>query len=269
MTEAGRPLLTLVLSTAATAAAWHVLRAAPPGGPELWERPNHAGRTVTLLEGPSVVSGAATAALLGGAGPSALVATLGAGGLGAWDDLAGDTGPKGLRGHLGALVRGRLSTGVVKTLGLGLTGLLAAAALGSDRHDSARLLDLTLGAGVVAGSANLINLLDLRPGRALKVALLAGVPFTLAGSRPAAAATGAALAVLRDDMASRSMLGDTGANSLGALLGLALVGRTGTRGRLVGLSLLTALTLASERVSFTSIIERTPGLRELDAWGRR
>jgi hypothetical protein len=65
------------------------------------------------------------------------------------------------------------------------------------------------------------------------------------------------------------MLGDTGANSAGALLGAALVERTGRGGRCAALAVLTALTLASERVSFTRVIESTPGLRELDALGRR
>jgi hypothetical protein len=65
------------------------------------------------------------------------------------------------------------------------------------------------------------------------------------------------------------MLGDTGANSAGALLGTALVQRTGRRGRWAALAVLTALTLASEKVSFTRVIESTPGLRELDALGRR
>jgi hypothetical protein len=64
------------------------------------------------------------------------------------------------------------------------------------------------------------------------------------------------------------MLGDTGANAAGALLGTALLARTGRRGRLVSLAALVALTLASEKVSFTRVIESTPGLRELDAWGR-
>ena len=65
------------------------------------------------------------------------------------------------------------------------------------------------------------------------------------------------------------MLGDTGANSAGALLGAALVQRSGRRGRWAALGVLAALTLASEKVSFTKVIESTPVLRELDAWGRR
>ena len=65
------------------------------------------------------------------------------------------------------------------------------------------------------------------------------------------------------------MLGDAGANALGALLGVALAARTGTAGRAVLLAGLAGLTAASERVSFTRVIESTPGLRELDALGRR
>jgi hypothetical protein len=85
----------------------------------------------------------------------------------------------------------------------------------------------------------------------------------------AGAAAGAAVAALPADLAGRSMLGDTGANSAGALLGTALVARSGHRGRLVALAVVTVLTLASEKVSFTTVIESTPGLRELDALGRR
>ena len=65
------------------------------------------------------------------------------------------------------------------------------------------------------------------------------------------------------------MLGDAGANAFGALLGVALAARTGPAGRAALLAGLVALTAASERVSFTQVIEKTPGLRELDALGRR
>lgn len=65
------------------------------------------------------------------------------------------------------------------------------------------------------------------------------------------------------------MLGDSGANALGALLGVALAARTGPVGRAGILAALVALTAASEKVSFTKVIQNTRGLRELDALGRR
>ena len=85
----------------------------------------------------------------------------------------GDTSSKGLRGHLGALAHGRLTTGSAKILGLAVGGLLAAALV--DRRpchgpaaSSPGPVGTLVGGAVVAGSANLVNLLDLRPGRALK-----------------------------------------------------------------------------------------------------
>lgn len=258
-----------------TWAAASFLKGHPPGGSERWTRPNHVGAPVTLLEGPAYTVGVVVGVLAGGAGAPAAVACLGAGALGALDDLVGDGSSKGLRGHLAAARRRELTTGVVKVVGLGLTGLAAAwlADRSSQRTRTgpAGLLATLVGGAVIAGSANMVNLFDLRPGRALKFVLLA-VPL-VAGretrSRAAmAATTGAALAALPDDLAGRSMLGDTGANSAGAVLGTALVARTELRGRTVALCVLTILTLASEKVSFTKVIESTPGLRQLDALGR-
>ena len=65
------------------------------------------------------------------------------------------------------------------------------------------------------------------------------------------------------------MLGDTGANLLGAVLGLAVVLETSRPVRTVVLIVLVVLNLASERVSFSAVIDRTPGLRQLDRLGRR
>jgi hypothetical protein len=64
------------------------------------------------------------------------------------------------------------------------------------------------------------------------------------------------------------MLGDTGANALGALLGLGAT-RLGRGGRLAVLAGLCALNGASEVVSFTKVIQRTPPLHWLDMLGRR
>ncbi len=204
------------------------------------------------------------------AGPAGVVAALGSGAFGALDDLAGDGSSKGLKGHFGAAARGEITTGFVKVVGIGATGLVAAALADRSREDVGPL-DTLVGGAVVAGAANLANLLDLRPGRALKATVLAALPLLLTrgpAAPRAAAAAGAALGVARPDLSGSSMLGDTGANAAGALIGAALLDATGRRGRLAALLVLGGLTLASERVSFTKVIESTPVLRELDAWGR-
>lgn len=270
---------------AGTRVVWHLLRERR-GQPwaARWERTNHAGRAVTLLEGVALVAGTAGTAVVtrpawtGSAVPYA-VASLGAGSLGALDDLRQDTDRKGLAGHLAALAQGQVTTGALKVIGLATTGVVAAGLEdGLARRGTGSAPADVLGAGVsalvggalVAGAANLANLFDLRPGRALKVGVVVAAPVVLSGrGSPAAAVTlGACLAVLPDDLAGWSMLGDTGANPLGAVLGLALVQRQGLRGRLATLTVITALTLASEKVSFSRVIEATPILRELDALGR-
>lgn len=131
------------------------------------------------------------------------------------------------------------------------------------------MINTVLGAGVIAGSANLLNLLDLRPGRALKVGLLTGSPLVAAGGGLAAGPVGAAAALLPEDLGERTMLGDCGANALGAVLGTALVTRTGPAGRVVALAAIAGLTAASERVSFTQVIAGNRVLRRLDELGRR
>ncbi|MGW9198582.1 hypothetical protein [Micromonospora chersina] len=270
-------------------AARYVLREvrSSPSAPAL-ERTNFRGRTVTLAAGPALAVGAATAGALGAgsapAGAAALLAGVGAGSVGLYDDIVGarpdQKAAKGFAGHLAALREGRVTAGLVKIAGVGAAGLGAAALLAADKRVAAhprrqragalgRGLDVLLGAGVVAGTANLVNLLDLRPGRALKSGMLLGAPLA---SGPyggiAAGAVGAAAGLVREDLDERVMLGDSGANALGALLGVSLAARTGPLGRAGVLAVLAALTAASEKVSFTQVIQRTPGLRHLDELGR-
>lgn len=266
MTGAGAAL-TAGAAAALTAAVVGLHRTGRlPGGSARWERVNHAGASVTLTEGVALAVGS-TLPLAVTDPPGALV-TAGAALAGAVDDLTGSAASaKGLRGHLRALSRGEVTTGALKIGALAGSGLLACA--WSDHRQGRGMTFSTLvGGALVAGSANLANLLDLRPGRALKV-FLAGGAVLVAGGRPAAAAVcGAGLVVLRDDLRGTSMLGDTGANPLGAAVGLAVAQAVGPRLRLASLAVVTALTLASERVSFTRVIESTPVLRELDRWGR-
>jgi hypothetical protein len=247
------------------------LTARPAGA--VWRRTNYAGRPVTLLGGPALAAAATASAALGApAGTRAAAAVAGsvAGLVGGYDDLAGarpeQAGDKGLAGHLRALRAGRVSAGAVKVAGIGAAA--GVAALMTRRGRGAA--DVVLTTGLVAGTANLVNLLDLRPGRAGKAA---GLLFaaTLGGPRGGLVAgpLGATLAVLPADLGERVMLGDCGANAVGALAGLRLAEIPGRGVRAGLLAAVVALTLASEKVSFTRVIEATPGLRELDRLGRR
>lgn len=256
------------------------------GGPlraEL-ERTNYAGRTVTLAEGAAVVGATTLLSLRAGRADALMIGAIGA--LGLADDLieprrrrAGLPVEKGLRGHLGALRRGRLTTGAAKAIGIPVVAGIGALLAPGPRRPVGMVVD----AGIAAGSANLVNLLDLRPGRALKVvlpaaALLAVVPARAGAEREARERSGAALALaallpgltaLPADLRERGMLGDAGANALGAATGAAAARRLPAPARVALLAGIVALTAASEKVSFSAVIDRTATLRRIDRWGRR
>ena len=141
---------------------------------------------------------------------------------------------------------------------------------------------MAVNAGLIAGGANLLNLFDLRPGRATKVALLSAALIAAGGAAAGgrdqerlaalaavAAPAGAALALLPEDLGERAMLGDAGANALGALLGAAAARSLPRPARIGALGVVAALTVASEQVSFTRVIAATPPLHWLDMLGRR
>ncbi len=288
------------------------LRQRPPGGDGTWSRVNHRGEPVTLLEGPAVALGGlagslAAAGLTGRERAALILAGAGAGALGSYDDLAGSGKRRGFRGHLGALAHGEVTTGAVKLLGIGAVGLAAGALAGprqgrvgnaaravgaagpggTVRPDSAvrpggvaghggaglvRVADVLVNAGLIAGGANLLNLFDLRPGRAIKVALGTGAMMSAASGRgrlAAAAPLAAAAALLPEDLGERAMLGDGGANALGAMLGTAAAVSLPRPARVTTLAVIAGLTAASEAVSFTKVIARTPPLNWLDMLGRR
>ena len=275
--RAGRTLVAVAAgATAAGAArlAYSALNQRPPGGTKTWSRTNHRGEPVTLLEGPAVAVGAVVGVLAGlrsAGGRTSLAMAAGAAGaaaFGTYDDLAGSGDRRGFGGHLGALRHGEITTGAIKLGGIGVTGMVSAALAGGSPAD------VVINAGLVAGGANLLNLFDLRPGRAIKVAAASGALIATGGAVSSAAAlaplppVAAALALLPEDLGERAMLGDTGANALGATLGAAatVLPRPARIALLAGIA---GLTAASEKVSFTKVIERTPALHWLDMLGRR
>ncbi|WP_045742217.1 hypothetical protein [Actinoplanes rectilineatus] len=262
-------------SVARAALAW-VRR--DPHAAEL-HRTNFQGRTVTLAGGPALAAGAtlgaAAGATTGRLAAAALTAGAVSGAVGFYDDIVGNRpeqkAAKGFAGHLGALREGRVTSGLVKIAGVGAAGLVASALIGSSRTGRfGRGVDVLLGAGVIAGAANFVNLLDLRPGRAIKAGLILGAPLAVGRHASMAAGTlSAGAALLPADLNEEIMLGDAGANALGALLGVTLTARTSTAGRLAALAVLGSLTAASEKVSFTKVIGDTPWLRYVDELGRR
>jgi len=200
--------------------------------------------------------------------PLVLFACFGFGLLGLVDDLLGTEGDRGFRGHLRALSEGRVTTGVLKIFGGAAVALVLAANVSfvSGRR-------LVADAVLIALAANLANLLDRAPGRAIKVGLLAWIPIALVAGGDAvgvaiAPVIGAFCGLLGDDLREHVMLGDTGANVLGAVLGLAVVLDVGRGPRNVVLVGLVLLTVAAEAFSFSTVIDRVPILRRLDAVGR-
>jgi Glycosyl transferase family 2 len=157
------------------------------------------------------------------------------------DSFSGEE--RGLREHL----RARRTTGVLKAVGIPLIGLW--------RTRSAS------GALLFALGANLLNQLDTRPGRCLKAYLLAALPL--------GAPVGRAVLLLPYDLAEKAMLGDSGSNAFGAVLGLKSVDRFHGWTRWAAIGALAGLNILGERTSVGRLIERTPGLRELDRLGRR
>ena len=138
------------------------------------------------------------------------------------DDLLGDGSAKGFVGHFSRLFQGKLTTGALKALGCAAAATLAVAPF------SPTVPALLLSALLVALSINIFNLLDLRPGRSLKVYLVVAVLLLAFGGQNELRSywgllLAPALILLPSDLKERAMLGDAGANVLGAIIGFGLV----------------------------------------------
>lgn len=256
--------------------AWGVMRARLAYPPAALMRTNVSGREVPAVLGDAVAAGGlvglvgvlvadAPRAILE-IGASIAIVVIVMWGAGKADDLRGDETDRGFKGHLRAAARGRLTGGVLKIVAGALSGI-AAGLMTTEGWDV-----LVVGA-TVALAANAFNLLDRAPGRAGKVWLLVMLPVVAVGGEPWLVPTsgmiGGAAVVLPADLRERGMLGDAGANSLGAVCGLALALALPTAASTIALVVLAALNLASERWSFSAAIERTAILRSFDRLGRK
>ncbi|MFL5816702.1 MAG: hypothetical protein ACJ76L_03785 [Conexibacter sp.] len=194
--------------------------------------------------------------------------------LGLIDDLLAGAS-RGWRGHGRALLGGQFSTGALKAVGS------LALALYVFQGIPGGVGDYLLAVALLVLTTNLFNLLDLRPGRSAKAFLLLGVllsaiawdgrypddfpdiPLWAVG--PLAAPI---LVVGFYDLRERTMLGDVGANLIGAVAGVWLIYAFDTTGQLIALAIVLALTVYGEFRSLNTLIERTPLLRQIDSIGR-
>ncbi len=233
---------------------------------------NHRGRELPVVLGSLMVLALATLAAADLVRPSPPVprswsATLLVGMLAVFAaGYADDLQPERIRGlwtHLRLLRRGRVTTGIWK-----LIAAVAAAAAWA-LVTEASPARVALGIPVIAGMANLWNLLDVAPGRALKAGVLAGVGLCVAGpSSLAALCAGTSAGLLGPDVRERSALGDGGANVLGFALGVLLFDQLAARGLAIALSLILALHVLAETVTLSRLIRALAPLRWLDDLGR-
>jgi UDP-N-acetylmuramyl pentapeptide phosphotransferase/UDP-N-acetylglucosamine-1-phosphate transferase len=243
---------------------------------------------VLLVESVRIVLGALGVGeriAAGGLRLPVLFGVLGFAFLGLIDDLGASGSSRGFKGHVATVLRGRPSTGALKLFGGGFVGLLVASQFGSSFRGTAvgatfsakasSVGWLLFNAALIALSANVGNLFDRAPGRTIKVstvcffsmmigAVAAGNWLPLA---PIAVVIGASLGLLIDDLREHMMLGDTGANVLGAVLAIGIVAGASTTIRVIVMALLIALNGAAELVSFSRVIERTAPLRAADRAG--
>ncbi|MHB8155968.1 MAG: hypothetical protein ACYDEQ_00990 [Desulfocucumaceae bacterium] len=191
--------------------------------------------------------------------------------LGLMDDFWGNGACKGIAGHLKSLVRGRPTTGSIKAIVGMLAALYISAAI---EYRSGNWHIIPLDALVLALSVNLINLLDLRPGRAGKFFLAAASLIIIAfWYRPEtlfmALSAGSLLAFISHDLKAKCMMGDAGSNVLGSVLGLSAIWLFDIYMRLLYLGFLLMVHIIAEKYSFSSIIAGNRAFDYIDRLGRK
>ena len=185
---------------------------------------------------------------------------------GALDDLIGNRNVSGLKGHFKSLFKGELTTGGFKALFGGFVGLVVSVCISSS------IVDIIVNTLIIALSTNLMNLFDLRPGRAIKayLVIMIAIYITLTGYTKVfpLLILPNVLAYFNTDLKARGMMGDTGSNVLGISIGVLMALGYGIKVRLAWLVFLILMHLITEKFSLTKIIEKNRVLKFIDNLGR-
>ena len=182
------------------------------------------------------------------------------------DDIIGNRDVSGLKGHFKSLLNGKLTTGGFKALFGGFIGLVISIAI------SKNIYDIVINTLIIALSTNLMNLLDLRPGRAIKGYLLISIVllFTLGEytRNLLLLIFPNVIAYFNKDLKAKAMMGDTGSNVLGISIGILFVMGYSLKVRLIWLAFLIFIHILTEKYSLTKIIENNKFLNFIDKLGR-
>lgn len=182
------------------------------------------------------------------------------------DDIIGNRDVSGLKGHFKSLLNGKLTTGGFKALLGGFIGLVISIAI------SKNIYDIVINTLIIALSTNLMNLLDLRPGRAIKGYLVISIVllFTLGEytRNLLLLIFPNVIAYFNQDLKAKAMMGDTGSNVLGISIGILFVMGYPLKVRLIWLAFLIFIHILTEKYSLTKIIESNKFLNFIDKLGR-
>ncbi len=196
-----------------------------------------------------------------------LTGTLAMGLAGLLDDLLGNRNVTGLKGHFKMILKGKLTTGGFKAVFGGSIALIVSVFL------SHGWINIFINMLIIALFTNFINLLDLRPGRALKGFLFSGLllcfaPLTKTCYQILFGLFGATIAYLPYDLKAKSMMGDVGSNVLGISLGIISASIPSYNIRIWILLLLILIHIYTEKYSLTKTIEKVKILDYFDKMGR-
>ena len=196
-----------------------------------------------------------------------IVAVLGFGVLGFWDDIAGDRSVGGFRGHINALRSGKVTTGAIKMFGGGLISGVCALMLWYPYVGHCLVAWL-----LIPLCANTLNLLDLRPGRCLfgflVMSAVSLIALAVQGQIPVAyfltIAIAVAVCLYALDASGKIMIGDTGSNAFGAFAGVAFALYVPIGWQIAIVAALVGLNLWCESHSLSRLIEGNAVLRSID-----
>ena len=184
------------------------------------------------------------------------------------DDLIGNKQVKGLKNHIKSFIKGDLTTGFIKAF----IGIISSIIISFGI--SKNIFDFLLNIFNIALFTNALNLMDLRPGRCIKVFLFLGFIILVTSLSeiltllPLVIILTASITYMNYDLKEVCILGDTGSNILGITLGYFSSLVFDSTGKIILFFVLFIINALAEKFSITKLISNNRVLDYLDNLGR-